>query len=296
MIALIVGYGSAGQRHAKVLKKFKKITKIFILTKLNFKEKVYERIKKLSDIKKINPGIVVICNETNKHYSALRYIDKYLSNKIIFIEKPLFHKSYNFTPKNNKVFVAYNLRFHPILRYLKNISFKKTFYVEAESSSYLPDWRKEINYNKSYSAFKSKGGGTLLDLSHEIDYCRWLFGPIKKKLILSKKISNLKINSDDYSLILGKFNKAIVHIKLSYFNKLSQRKLIICSKNFQIYADLLASTIKICKKNFVKFIQLEKYSQFKTTLDMYNHALNKSNYTDICTYSEGIKILNFIKK
>jgi len=50
------------------------------------------------------------------------------------------------------------------------------------------------------------------------------------------------------------------------------------------------------KKNFVKFIQLEKYSQFKTTLDMYNHALNKSNYTDICTYSEGIKILNFIKK
>jgi hypothetical protein len=136
----------------------------------------------------------------------------------------------------------------------------------------------------------------LLDLSHEIDYCRWLFGPIKKKLILSKKISNLKINSDDYSLILGKFNKAIVHIKLSYFNKLSQRKLIICSKNFQIYADLLASTIKICKKNFVKFIHLEKYSQFKTTLDMYNHALNKSNYKDICTYSEGIKILNFIKK
>ena len=48
----------------------------------------------------------------------------------------------NFIQKN-KFFVTYNLRFHPILSYLKpKLMRNKIFYLEAETSSYLPCWRK----------------------------------------------------------------------------------------------------------------------------------------------------------
>ena len=93
---------------------------------------------------------------------------------------------------------------------------KNPFYIEAESSSFLPHWRQNIDYKKSYSAFKAKGGGTILDLSHEIDYILWIFQNFRIKNIYSKKISNLKIDSDDFSLIFGKINtKSFVKIKLS---------------------------------------------------------------------------------
>ena len=39
---------------------------------------------------------------------------------------------------------------------------------------FLPDWRKNIAYSKSYSSIKKQGGGVLLDLSHELDYATYL--------------------------------------------------------------------------------------------------------------------------
>ena len=39
-------------------------------------------------------------------------------------------------------------------------------------------YRKNIDYKKSNSAKKKFGGGLLLELSHEIDYIKWLFGNI----------------------------------------------------------------------------------------------------------------------
>ena len=48
------------------------------------------------------------------------------------------------------------------------------------------------NYKLSYSSSKNKGGGALLDLSHELDYVQWLFGKISKiEYAKVKKISNL---------------------------------------------------------------------------------------------------------
>ena len=176
---------------------------------------------------------------------------------MIVVEKPLFHKFYDFKPKKNKYYVAYNLRYHPIIKFIKNKFYnKKVFYIEAESSSYLPLWRKNINYQNSYSADRSKGGGTILDLSHEIDYLFWLFKELKLKKIITKKISNLKIQSDDFTLILGSLKgNEIVKIKLTYFNIRATRILNICFKdNVQIYADLLTSKLEIFTKNKKKLL------------------------------------------
>ncbi len=295
MIALIIGYGSAGKRHYNILKKEKKIKKIFIFTKQKINN--INSIKDLDDIKNINPDYIVIANETHKHVSFVKYFESNFINKIIIVEKPLYEKYYPFKIKKNKYIISYNLRFHPVIKYIKdNFDLKKIFYIECESSSYLPFWRKKTNYKDSYSASKKKGGGVLLDLSHEIDYMSYLFNNFKTILNFSKKISNLNIKSDDYAMLLGSLsNKGIYKIKLTYFNLLPSRKLQICAKDFQIYADLLTSKIKIFYNKKVKLVKLEKFSQKKSTEEMYKFIFLE-NYNDLCSYNDALKINKFIDK
>jgi len=47
------------------------------------------------------------------------------------------------------------------------------------------------------------GGGVLLDLSHEIDYAKWIFGGLKILNGLNLKISELEISSDDLALFVA---------------------------------------------------------------------------------------------
>ena len=84
----------------------------------------------------------------------------------------------------------------------KNISFVKVF-----CNTYLPNWRSNRNYSKSYSAFSKKGGGVLLDLSHEIDYLLWVLNDFSIDFSQKLKISKLKINSEDYTYVLARFKK-----------------------------------------------------------------------------------------
>lgn len=296
MNVLIIGYGSAGKRHATILSSYKKIKNIYIKTKQKIAS--YRKFNFITKIQDINPDLIVIANETNKHRSVCNYIEKKFVNKIILCEKPLFEKFYNFKPKKNKFYVTYNFRFHKCLMYLKkNIKSDNIFYVEAETSSYLPYWRKNIDYSKNYSAFPSKGGGVLLDMSHELDYLQWLLPKFKIFKIYKNRISTLKILSEDIALIFGHLKKrdTLVKVKLTYFNKKSKRYLSICMKDgTQFYLNLLNSKIEIYKKNFVKTIKFEKYSQYKTTKYMYNGILKK-NFNNVCSLKQGLEILSQIK-
>jgi CMP-N,N'-diacetyllegionaminic acid synthase len=201
---LIIGNGSIAQKHEWILKKYFKDNKIFIYTKHN-NHKKKNIIKNLNNLNKYKLDYVIICSKTSEHITHLELIDKQLKNKLILIEKPLFEKSYNYSSKRNKIYVGYNLRFHPIIKFVKNfIKNKKIFFVKVSCASFLPNWRKNIKYQNSYSAKKKFGGGVLLDLSHEIDYINWIFGKIKKiRYSYSGKISNLKIDSDDHLLLNG---------------------------------------------------------------------------------------------
>ena len=76
---LIIGYGSIGQRHAYILKKYFKLKEIYILTKQNCKP--FKKINKLSEINNINPDYIIISSQTSKHFSQLNYLEKILTTK-----------------------------------------------------------------------------------------------------------------------------------------------------------------------------------------------------------------------
>ena len=79
---------------------------------------------------------------------------------------------------------------------------------------------------------KIRVGGVLLDLSHELDYATWIFGSLKPQYSQIKKISSLKIQTEDFVKIIGKINKTYTQIELNYFDKVPRRKIRVEGNNF----------------------------------------------------------------
>ncbi len=286
----IIGYGSIGQRHHTILQKFFTKNQIFIITQ---QKGIFNSLNEINDIIDLNPKYIFVCNETSKHYKTIKFIEKNLNNKIVLIEKPLFVKSKNLNLINNKYYVGYNMRFNPILnevrKFIKN---KKIYNININCGSYLPDWRKKRDYRKTYSASKKNGGGVLLDLSHEFDYVRWIFGDYRIKYASIKKISNLKIDSEDYAdiLLITKKNTNI-NISLNYFSRINKRELFINGEGFSMLVDLINKKITKSVKNKIN-TKLFKFDRNKSYSLQTRDLLNNKN--TICKYSEAAKLMNSI--
>jgi len=283
---LIFGFGSIGQKHKNALKK---VNKDFIFFEYDSKKSY-----KQEEIIKINPDFIIISTPTSLHYKNLIFFNSIFKNKVILVEKPLFDKKYkiNLINNNNKIFVGYNLRFHPIIQYLKKkIKILKFFYIRAECYSYLPNWRKK-NYTQVYSSSKKFGGGVANDLSHEIDFLSWIFGDIKKIYKQKFKISDLKISSDDTFILIGKINKTLININLNFSSLCKSRKIFLDEKNRTLECDLINNYIKIYQKKSIKAQKIN----FKKNVSLYNMHKNiiKNNFKDLCTLSEAHKTIKII--
>lgn len=291
---LIIGFGSIGRRHAKILKKNPNIKNVFVLTNQNCPS--YIKIKSLKEINKINPDYIIISSETSKHFTQLNYIEKNFKNKIILVEKPLFEKNKKLTLKNNKVFVGYNMRFNPIIKKIRKIILnRKIWSVNVFCGSYLPNWRKNIDYSKSSSAIKKKGGGVLLDLSHELDYLRWIFGDFKIKYVINKKISDLKINTDDFLCLTGKFKKKIyLQLNLNYFTREAKRQILIDGKDLSISANLINKNLIFHDKNKIYKIKYN-FNRDYTYKEQHRNIMNKK-FTNCCTLKDAQNIMSIINK
>lgn len=291
---LIIGYGSIAIKHYKKLIKINSSKNIYFFSRRNLNIK--NQLNNIIDIKKFNPEFIYICVETSKHHLYLNKFNKLFKNKIIFIEKPLFHKDYKINEINNNIYVGYNLRFHPIINYIKKIIVKKKIYsVNIEALSYLPNWRKNTKYFNSYSANKNRGGGVLLDLSHELDYLLLFFKELKINFIKNNKISDLRINSDDF-LFLNASNMHIknINLTLSYFSLFSKRIIEIHGKNFSLEADLIKNKINISSNKQKKIYTFKK--EECDTYSILNKNLLQKKFKMFADYKEGIKVMQLIDK
>ena len=288
---LIFGFGSIGIKHANLLRRLKKISNVLIFSKR--RNKKFNSTNHILDILEYNPDYILVCSETYQHHQSIKIIEKNFKNKIVLVEKPLFHKSLKCSFKNNKYYVGYNLRFHPVIKFLKNkIKQKEIFSVSIFCNSFLPKWRKNIDYFNSYSSSKKRGGGVLLDLSHEIDYLQWLFG--KDIKIEYKKISNLKIKSEDIAQVIGKIKSINFYLNLTYFSRFEERRIIIDSKTETIIGDLINCNIKILNNNNLKIIKF-KNNIYQTYVDQHLAILNNQS-KNLCSIKDAKNTVSFIEK
>ncbi|EPS5759360.1 L-glutamine-D-fructose-6-phosphate isomerase subunit, partial [Campylobacter coli] len=225
MKVLIIGFGSIGKKHFLALKNLNHEVSLLSLSakKEEFKNTPIYRSLKECDLNEFD--LFIIANITTEHFNTLKTLDDLVKDKTILVEKPLFEKSQNFTSLKNHIYVAYLLRFHPVIVALKRLlKGEKIYFASLICNSYLPHWRA-LDYRQNYSAKKELGGGVLLDLSHEIDLAFFLFGNLELIYSQNAKISELDITSDDFAfLVLKNSQKAKIHIELDYFSKFNKRE------------------------------------------------------------------------
>ena len=297
MNVLIIGFGSIGKRHFEILQSMQSVSSIEVVTKQNIKNiNTYSSIDNIDDLAIYD--YFIISSETLKHYEQLKYLTQRVSNKSILVEKPLYDKECTTIERNkNTIFTAYNLRFHPILSALKEILHKEEiYYANIVCGQYLPTWRPDQDYTKSYSADKNLGGGVLRDLSHELDYASWLFGNILKVDSISTKISNLEITSDDiFTAIMTTDKKTILNISLDYISKTPIRRLIIHTKEHTIEANLIENTLLKYDVNGKKITLIDKLDLHRNHSYQEMHkAIIKKNTKTLSSFEDGLKIVSLI--
>lgn len=277
---LIIGYGSIGKRHAQVLQEYFTNIDITLISSQNLPN-AYPSLESLPNLHAFD--YYIISSPTAHHLAHLSYLDSKTQGKKIFVEKPLFESAHSFTPSGkNLIVVGFCLRLHPLLWQVKTILQNFTPYaVEVSCGSYLPLWRKDVDYRKVYSAHKAQGGGVLLDLSHELDYIQWLFGDFDDESLVgfNGKISELEISSDDTLMLVGKTKQnTLIQLNLDYFSKNPKRLMRIHTSKQSIELDLLANSLTITdtqEKSESSYITFERNELFAA---MHQSVLHSTNF------------------
>ena len=296
MRVLVVGYGSIGKRHCQILSEVLNIKTVEIVTKQSLD--LFKTYPNLNNVKNLDDyDYFVIASETWKHYEQLKFLCQQVENKTILVEKPLFSEFEDIKISNNRVFVAYNLRFHPIIQAIReNLQNERVLFVNVITGQYLPTWRPNTDYRTSYSAYKNKGGGVLLDLSHEIDYIQWLFGKLNKVAAINQKVSQLEISSDDIVTSIGiTKNDVIVNFTMDYISKIPVRKIMIHTNECTIMGDLITNILQTVSNKQGEQINNFEINRDFTYLKMHESLLNE-NGKDVCTLVEALNVLATIEK
>ena len=320
---LIIGLGSAGQRHLRILIKIlgKKNTEFYCLrtTKRNLiiddnlktkKTKSLSKYYNINDIEAKNVydhkfEIVFITNPIYRHmHYALKFAKR---GSHLFIEKPLSHnlkdtdKLIKLVKKNKiKICVGYQLRFHPGIRLLKKFLLEKklgkllsgTFHF----GEYLPLMHKYEDYTKTHMAQKRQGGGALLCLSHEVDLVRFLLGEPKIVKSSIKKKSNLNMDVEDTVEAKLKYQKdTFINLEINFTDNPPEHFIYLKFKNGFILWDYIDKYVLYVnsKLNLKKKINFKKHSRNSMFISQAKNFLNsiKKKEKIISDINNGLKTL-----
>lgn len=289
MKALVVGYGSIGSRHARLLRELGCNTAVLSRRNVDFPVVFSDIALALTAHQ---PEYLVLANPTNQHHQTLEALASSGYRGRVLVEKPLF-EALKRVPNNDfhSLAVAYNLRFHPLLQRLHGLlAGEKVLSAQAYVGQYLPDWRPGTDYRDSYSARASEGGGALRDLSHELDYLGWLFGTWSSVTALGGHFSELEIDSDDLFVLLMRTERCpAISVQVSYLDRVVRRRVAINTERLAIEADLVAGLLTVNGES-----ELFSVERDYTYREMHRAALSGRSGT-LCTLAEGWATLQLIE-
>lgn len=286
--ALVIGYGSIGRRHAEVLTQIG--CAVAVVSRRAIEAPLAFRTLEAA-LHGHRPGYVVIANETGQHETTLAALAAAGFQGTVLVEKPLFGAAAALPAHDfGAAFVAYNLRFHPVIGRLKALLTDATIIsCAAYVGQYLPDWRPQADYRQSYSASAAQGGGVLRDLSHELDYLCWILGGWRSVAALGGHFSALEIDSDDvFALLLATPRCPVVSVQLNYLDRSAKRRIVVNTNDGTLEADLVAGTVTV--NGATEHVVTER----NTTYLAMHRAILAGQRDTACSLAEGLSTLHLI--
>lgn len=235
MKVLIVGFGSIGQRWARILKsdsdheifvwrrrKSNLLISDDLQTAKDFNPAEGLGVIEIDDVNSLPKNffdIAIICSPIYLHLEDWRKCHD-LGVRKILIEKPLFanldeRSLENFRLLKNfvingeiQIYVGFQSRFHPAIKLIKNLISENAIghiqYVRSHFGEALPSMHPYEDYRNTHMAKEEEHGGPVACLSHDIDLLHYLFGEIVFVLANSSKFGYLETSVSDSAIILWK--------------------------------------------------------------------------------------------
>lgn len=311
---LIVGLGSIGQRHLRLIRDLLPKADIYVL-RHKFTETLPQganaNLFSIEDAIEFAPQIAILANPAPWHMPvgvALAKIGCHL-----LVEKPLASNSEDARKlvlacqdARALLQVGYNLRLQPSLLHLKKLLGEDflgpIWSVRCEVGQYLPNWRSGKDYREGVSASKSLGGGVLLELSHELDYLRWCFGEVEWVSAVLGRQSNLEIDVEDYAHLTIGFkkngtSKVIASLNLDFFRHDATRMCTVIGERGTLRWDGISHRITFTDENGryeTMYEQVpERDSSYRDQLQNFLECIRARLYVSP-DGQDGLEVMNII--
>lgn len=288
MRLLVIGYGSIGARHGRIAASLG----ADVACVSRNEGCPFPRFADIAQaLDQFDPDRILVANATAHHAETLKALAQAGFDGGVLIEKPVFgEQSAAVDATGMRAYVAYNLRFHPLVQTLRErLAGAPLFSASFCAGQYLPQWRPQSDYRNAYSASKAMGGGVLRDLSHEIDLSLWLCGAAHALTALGGHYSDLEIDSDDvFSTLSAHARCPAVSVTINYLDRMPRRVIAINAPDCSAVVDLVNGSLTI--NGETQHVQLERDVTYRAQME----AFFRDDVSTLCTLNEGIEVVRFI--
>lgn len=253
---LVVGLGSIGRRHARNLRQLEPDASFTFLRHggdgdgfgVEFGARV---VGTLDEALAEGINLAVVATPSADHMSVLpRLIEQGCP---MLVEKPIVTTLADCDAVEAALATAppairaagFNLRYLGSLRAMRDAisggRLGAPVRADLVAGQWLPAWRPDSDYRASYSARQARGGGVELDLCHEIDAARWLFGELEVAFAAAGRLSGLELDSNDTSISVLRGSGAqrpLVTISLDYVSRPRVRRYEVVLQGGRVVWDL----------------------------------------------------------
>jgi predicted dehydrogenase len=234
MKAAVVGYGSAGSRHARLLADAGVEVAVFDPDESRRAEAVAASFAAgaLADVLR-GRELAVIASPNHLHREHLE--EALAAGCDVLVEKPLATESTGLeelleeaSAAGRLVGIGCNLRFVDAVERARELvaagALGRVIRARADFGHDLRAWRPGRDFRTVYSAQRAQGGGILLDAIHEFDYLYWLFGDVTKVSCFAASRSSLEVDVEDVACALLEFASGVIaEVALDYASGVYRR-------------------------------------------------------------------------
>ncbi len=308
----IVGLGSIGRRHLRLLKQLRPEIDVILVRSgqgMRWPEDALatDSVTSVDEVLTMDVDAAIISSPAPFHVSQAT---KLLRAGIpTLIEKPLSHnmdavQALKGLAEQSQapVLVGYVLRYSMGARCFHEMvnggRVGEHIAANIECGSYLPDWRPEQDYRTSASARAELGGGVLLELSHELDYANWFFGPFQNIESILSNSGTLDIDVEDTAdLTLCPQSKFPVSIHLDFCRRDATRRCTLHGSEGALTWDGIENTVS-WKPMFGQtehwFFNVERDAMFRTQITHFLACVEQGEAPKV-TLDDGIAALILVE-